>query len=85
MLPFKPNKEYTTIALYAGAVSAITIAIALLVFRFADVRGALAPVFVGKYIHSRQALCGQLFAKTPEVWQNTPGACLILIGYTLLR
>ncbi len=45
MLPFKPNKEYTTVALYVGAVSAITIAIALFVFRFADVRAALVPVF----------------------------------------
>ncbi len=45
MLPFKPNKEYTTVALYVGAVSAITITIALLVFRFAAVREALAPVF----------------------------------------
>ena len=45
MLPFKPKKEYTAIALYAGAVCAITITAALLVFRFADVRAAVAPFF----------------------------------------
>ena len=45
MLPFKPTKEYTTIAMYAGAVSAVTITIALLLFRFSDVREALSPFF----------------------------------------
>ncbi len=45
MLPFKPNKQYTTIALYVGAVSAITVTVALLMFRFAAVKAAVTPFF----------------------------------------
>ncbi len=45
MLPFKPNKQYTTIALYIGAVSAITVTVALLMFRFAAVKAAVTPFF----------------------------------------
>ena len=45
MLPFKPNKEYTAIALYTGAVCAIAITAALVVFRFSDIRATLAPFF----------------------------------------
>lgn len=44
MFPFKPNKEYTTVALYAGAVCALTIAVALLTFRFSDVWQTLVPI-----------------------------------------
>ena len=45
MLPFKPNKEYTTIAVFAGAVCAVAITVALFVFRFADIRAAMEPIF----------------------------------------
>ena len=45
MLPFKPNKRYTTIALYIAAVCAITVAVALLAFRFQAVKDALSPFF----------------------------------------
>ncbi len=44
-MPFKPNKEYTTIAMYAGAVCAVTIAVALFVFRFSDIQTAVKPIF----------------------------------------
>jgi len=45
MLPFKPNKQYTTIALYVGAVCAITVAVALVAFRFTALKNAVAPFF----------------------------------------
>ncbi len=45
MLPFKPNKKYTLIALYSAAVCAIAITVALLVFHMSAVRAAVAPFF----------------------------------------
>ncbi len=45
MLPFKPNKRYTSIALYAGAVCAITVAVTLFLFRFTAIKEATAPFF----------------------------------------
>lgn len=45
MLPFKPKKEYTSMALYAGGACAVAITVALLAFRFADIKEACAPFF----------------------------------------
>jgi len=45
MLPFKPNKKYNLIAIYAGAVCAITITIALILLRFTELREAVKPFF----------------------------------------
>ncbi len=45
MSPFKPTKQYTTIALYAGAVCAITVAVTLFLFRFSAIKEATAPFF----------------------------------------
>ena len=45
MTHFKPNKTYTTVALYAAGACAVAITIALLLFYFIPIREAAAPFF----------------------------------------
>lgn len=94
MLPFKPNKEYKTISLYVGAVCAIIITLALLLFRFSAVRegfslfiSALSPVLFGAvFAYLLRPLVRRLETLFHRFIKRRGPACFlaILISYAIV-